>query len=160
MNERENFENEVENMKSNNMENGLTEVLTMGVREDIIYNALRATYEIALKAPKFKNNDGVMSASFQYVDMEHAVLPVQIFMGELIKNGLSKDNTLKKSFEVIKDNYEKSSSSQEYNSMSGMVNDNKNNQFSGHVGTYYNLNSIPEDSWKFIKNYINERIAI
>lgn len=99
----------------------------MGVGEKSIFNALRATYEIALKAPKFKNNEGVMFASFQYVDMEHAVLPIQIFMGELIKNGLSKDNTLKKYFEVIKENCEKYSSSQEYNSMSGMVNNNNNN---------------------------------
>ncbi|HEY8804588.1 MAG TPA: hypothetical protein VIM42_05670 [Clostridium sp.] len=70
MNERENFRSEIESMKLNNLENRLIEVLTMGIDEDSIYNALRAIYEIALKAPKFKNNDGTMSASYLYVDME------------------------------------------------------------------------------------------
>ena len=92
-----------------------------------------------------------------YTSTKNAILPVEIFIGELIKNGLSKDVTLIKCFEVIKDNYGKSASSQEYNSM--LCKRNHNNQFSGE-GTYYDFNSIPEESWDCIKNYINERIKV
>ena len=159
MNESESFKNKIDNLKLRNVKNELIEVLTMGIDQEVIYSALRVVYEIVLKAAIVKNRNGVISMSFQYVDMENAVIPVRILAGELINKGLSKINALEKCFRIIKENYEKSASTIEYASKMGMVRNN-NPKAIGEIGTYYNFNSISEDSWEFIKDYINDRIEI
>ncbi|WP_026881335.1 hypothetical protein [Clostridium akagii] len=163
MNIKERYDDEIERMKLNNEKNDLIEILKQGINSDKLYNALRSIYLIAFNSKPINNGDNnKVQVVHQFSDMDNAVVKIKELILEYDRNNFitgETTNRIESCLNLLKKYYTLSATNEEINSKSGMVkNENYNNQICGVIGTYYNFNDIPNDSWVDIKKYIMERI--
>lgn len=150
MNQR--FNEKIESMKRNNKNDELIIILKNGIDEEIVYNALRSIYNIALNVPKVKTEEG-MGGRFgdSDIDIDKAVEPIKRFIDEVIRieDQKNKKETIYKCFRILSDNYTKTATYEEYKLNSCVI-----------ENVYYNLNKIPKKKFEDIKENLINKIQL
>lgn len=112
------------------------------------YSCLRALYEVAKNADKFKNDDGTIAGLFKHDDIENFVNEFEKFCIEISSENMKKEDI----FKVISENYKLSATEKEFSERFGIL--DKNKLYTEKVGMLMNFNELPDETIEIIKKKI------
>lgn len=112
------------------------------------YNCLRALYDVAKNADKFKNDNGTVEGFFKNQDIDNFVDKFNRFCTEISSENMKREDI----FKVVSENYQLSASQEEFSERFGIL--DKNKLHTEKVGMLMNFNQLPDDTIETIKGKV------